>query len=65
MTVMRDLFLGIAATVMMVLLVLISLNRVMPQFEDLRVVKPKPGIQCAIVSRLAHTSIDCWKVEQP
>lgn len=29
--------------------------------EDIKIVQPKEGIECAVVSRMFHTSIDCWK----
>jgi len=29
--------------------------------EDVKVINPKPGVECAVVSRNFNTSIDCWK----
>ena len=63
---MKDMLrvLGIGVAILIVLTSVIGLlAKGMPMIEDLKVVEPKAGIECAIVSRIAHTSIDCWKKE--
>jgi hypothetical protein len=57
--------LGIVGIVVIAVLFILGMTtKVMPLLEDLRVVEPTPGIECAIVSRIAHTSIDCWKIDE-
>lgn len=55
-------YIGIA--IVAALGITLTATKVVPLFEDLRVVEPIDGVQCAIVSRVAHTSIDCWKKER-
>ena len=31
--------------------------------SDHKVITPKPGVECVVVSRMFNTSVDCWKVE--
>ena len=31
--------------------------------EEIALFNPKPGIECAVVSRYFHTSIDCYEVD--
>ncbi len=36
---------------------------VAPKMENIRVVEVKPGVECAVTSRMFNTSIDCWKTD--
>ena len=29
--------------------------------SDYKIIKPKEGIECVVVSRMFNTSVDCWK----
>ena len=58
---MRDLAIWIGIIIVAAVGITLMATKVVPLFEDLRVVEPTNGVQCAIVSRIAHTSIDCWK----
>ncbi|MCK5019977.1 MAG: hypothetical protein KAS32_23185 [Candidatus Peribacteraceae bacterium] len=29
--------------------------------SDYKVIQPKEGIECVVVSRMFNTSVDCWK----
>lgn len=61
---MKEILTGMGIAIAAALFILVVATKVVPMLEDLRVVEPKPGIECAIVNRIAHTSIDCWKVEK-
>jgi hypothetical protein len=29
--------------------------------SDHKIIKPKEGVECVVVSRMFNTSVDCWK----
>jgi len=31
--------------------------------SDAKVITPKPGVECVVVSRMFNTSVDCWVVD--
>ena len=61
---MRDLAIGIGLAIVAIVVILLIATKVVPLLEDLRVVEPTDGVQCAIVSRVAEVSIDCWKKDK-
>ena len=61
---MKELFQYIGIIAVTVILIVGAATKFMPLTEDLRVVEPKPGVECAIARRLAIVSIACWKKKE-
>lgn len=60
----RDICMYIGLALLVVVMLLGLAKIVLPMAEEIRIVSPAPGIECAVVSRLANTSIDCWKEDR-
>lgn len=60
---MKEVISYIVVMLAIVVILFLLVGKGIPLLEDLRVVEVAPEIECAIVSRIAHTSIDCWKKE--
>ena len=58
---MRDILSYIVLVAIAFVLILGLISSIIPLLEDIKVVEPTEGIQCAIVGRVAIVSIDCWE----
>ena len=49
---------------LVVLGVMLGIVRLFSGFaEEIKVVAPKEGVECVVVSRMFHTSVDCWEAK--
>lgn len=38
-----------------------SMKLVADGVSDYKIIKPKEGVECVVVSRMFNTSVDCWR----
>lgn len=53
------------AVVAILLVTIFFVVKISDMAQDIRIVIPKPGIECAVATRLATVGIDCWQKEKP
>jgi len=57
----RGIAVYIVVTVIVVLCIWGAGKLVADNISDVKVINPKPGVECVVVSRMFNTSVDCWK----